>query len=120
MLRSSLKQATKVCSRTNSPLTYQSSIRTFSIGQFNTPNSHAPLVERYRPTWPDADFEMVNENALPPLPPRTVPDELFVFDYRTTSHKGTAKFYNHLMVNPADIRVKAQVSLVRFGYFKNM
>lgn len=86
--------------------------RSITIGQANTKNGVAPLIERYRPSWPDADFEGVNGDTLPPLPPRTVPDELFQFEYRTSTEEGTARFYEHLTVNPADIKVRATVCLV--------
>jgi hypothetical protein len=89
----------------------KTAVRCFSIHHYNSPNSHAPLIERYRPSWPDADFELVDQSQFPQLPPRTVPDDLFNFEYRTSSTKGTAKFYTHLMVNPADIRVRAKFYL---------
>lgn len=75
-------------------------------------NSEAPLVELYRPNWPDPDFENVIPEDLPPLPPRTVPDHLYQFEFRNSSEKGAARFYKHFMTNPADVRVKAQVRYV--------
>ncbi len=118
MLRISCKQIGKLAQVTN-VASQRTVVRALSVGQFNSAYSHAPLVERYRPSWPDADFEGVDENSLPPIPPRTVPDELFHFEFRTTTHKGTAEFYKHLMLNPADIRVKATVMflIVRIYFY---
>lgn len=65
-----------------------------------------PLLEHYRPTWPDPDFLKVD---LPSLPARTVADSALKFEFTASFSKGTAEFYKHLQTSPSDIRVKMRV-----------
>jgi hypothetical protein len=78
------------------------------IQKHNSPNSKMPLLEHYRPTWPDPDFVKLE---LPPLPERTVPDSALKFEFTASFSKGTAEFYKHLQTSPSDIRVKMRVAL---------
>lgn len=79
-----------------------------SIHKHNSPNSKMPLLEHYRPTWPDPDFVKME---MSPLPERTVPDSALKFEFTASFSKGTGVFYKHLQTSPSDIRVKMRVRL---------
>jgi hypothetical protein len=88
------------------------------LHQYNSANAEAPLIEKYRPTWPDPYYVNESSSELPPLPPRTVPDEALRFEIKGSNFKGTAEFYTHLPINPADMRVKLKVSnSIRYFFF---
>ncbi len=78
------------------------------IRSHNNKNASAPLIEKYRPTWPDSDFA---KSAKPDqLLPRTIPDEVLNFELTASLEHGSAIFYPHLPTNPADIKVRLTVS----------
>mmetsp|Transcript_11041 Transcript_11041/g.15233 ORF Transcript_11041/g.15233 Transcript_11041/m.15233 type:complete len:183 (-) Transcript_11041:3-551(-) len=83
-----------------------------------SPNASAPLIQAYRPLWPDPEYfrgsviESSTE-SLPAvnLPPRTIPDSALRFTFKTTFQPGSAISYTHLRINPADFKVSLKVSL---------
>lgn len=78
------------------------------IRSHNNKNSGAPLIEKYRPVWPDADF--AKSSSPEALLPRTIPDSVLNFELTASLEHGSAIFYPHLPTNPADIKVKLTVS----------
>jgi hypothetical protein len=80
------------------------------IHAHNNKNANAPLLEKYRPLWPDADFQ--KGQTPPELPERTIPDSVLNFEMQATFQQGTALFYPHLSHNPADIKVKVHVRII--------
>lgn len=65
-------------------------------------------VKNYRPLWTDFDFAGASTPA--PLPKRTVSDSALNFQLTATFTHGSAIFFPHLKMNPADAKVKMTVS----------
>jgi hypothetical protein len=81
----------------------------------NSPDARVPLIENYRPTWPDFDYETPSDP--PPLLERTVPDNKLSFKMKATFEPGSLVFYPHLNINPADLKVRMRVSSNNFNIF---
>lgn len=73
----------------------------------NNKNSNAPLLEKYRPVWPDADF---GKGKVEELPLRSVAEKDLKFGLTASFESGSSLFYPHLPHNPADFKVKLSVS----------
>ncbi len=78
------------------------------IRSHNNKNASAPLIEKYRPVWPDADFAKLSHPVK--TLPRTIPDSVLNFELTASLEHGSAIFYPHLPSNPADIKAKLRVS----------
>jgi len=65
------------------------------------------VVQTKRPTWLDFQYEDVDTPA--PAPPKTVDDSALQFEMTATFNEGSAIFYPHLKINPADAKVKLTV-----------
>lgn len=76
------------------------------IRAHNNKNSNAPLLEKYRPVWPDADF---GKGKPEELPVRTVSDDVLRFELTASFESGTSLLYPHLPHNPADFKAKLKV-----------
>jgi hypothetical protein len=81
-------------------------LATSVIRGHNNRNSNAPLLEKYRPVWPDSDFGKGNVEELPL---RSVPQEDLKFQLTASFENGSSLFYPHLPHNPADFKVKLSV-----------
>jgi hypothetical protein len=79
-----------------------------SILRNNNPNAKSPLIDQYRPVWPDQDFSVSSKPAT--LPKRTIPDDVLNFKLSATFTPGSSIFYPHLSINPADLKVVMTVS----------
>lgn len=96
----------------------KSGVRTLvDMGRYNNPNSKAPLVEKYRPLWPDVDFTALSKGETDDvtLLPRTVDPTKLIFDIKMTLKTGTSVFYPHLKTNPADCKVALTVHQFSFN-----
>jgi hypothetical protein len=67
-----------------------------------------PLVEHYRPSWPDADFNHPAVHA-PTLLPKTVDDEILSFEMSATFQQERIEQYPHLNIQPQDLKVRMRV-----------
>lgn len=83
-----------------------------TITPYQSPNASAPLLEHYRSSWPDANIDRAEEEAVvEQLPPRTVPDKCLRFEYTAVFRTGEELYYKHLPVNPENFKVKMRVFL---------
>lgn len=73
-------------------------------------SSSNPLIENYRSTWPDPEYQ-APANILESLPKRTVPDSVLKFRMTASFGHGSSIFYPHIATHPADCKVRMQVSL---------
>jgi len=78
-----------------------------------------PLIEHYRPRWPEPAYNIDETNKLSVSPsskvlPRTVPDNKLRFKLKATFDHGASIFYPHLKFHAADYKVTL---LVSFHYF---
>jgi hypothetical protein len=81
-----------------------------SILPHNSPTSSAPLVQHFRPRWPEPELAVVPPDAALKLPEqRTVSEKVLRFQMSATFSHGTSIFYPHLKFNPADIKVSVKV-----------
>ena len=81
-----------------------------SILPHNSPASSAPLVQHFRPRWPEPELAVVPPDAALKLPEqRTVSEKILRFQMSATFSHGTSIFYPHLKFNPADIKVSVKV-----------
>ncbi len=85
------------------------------IRSHNNRNSNAPLLEKYRPVWPDSDF---GKGKIEELPIRTIDDNDLNFGLTASFEHGAALFYPHLPHNPADFKVKLLVSVRGYNICK--
>lgn len=65
-------------------------------------------MKNYHPLWTEFDF--AGAATPPPLPKRTVPESALNFELTATFTHGSAIFYPHMKMNPADAKVKMTVS----------
>jgi hypothetical protein len=68
------------------------------------------LLENYRPTWPDLDFNHPSVKA-PSVLPKSVPNKNIEFEIKATYKRDQYDQYPHMNMNPADLKVKMQVSI---------
>ncbi len=78
------------------------------ITEFNHREAAEPLIEKYRPTWPDSDFSVPNKESIV-IPQRTIPEEKLTFEMKMSMDRGSAFLYPHMPINPADAKVKLWV-----------
>ena len=77
-----------------------------------------PLIEHYRPRWPEPAYNIDETNKLSVSPsskvlPRTIPDNKLRFKLRATFDHGASIFYPHLKFHAADYKV----TLLVVSYF---
>jgi hypothetical protein len=109
------RQQTIVCLSTFQPTNIKVLSSYPSINPHMTPSSPKPLVEHYRPTWPESPLPPVPEkeefNGLFPLAEtREIPASVLRFQMQATFSHGNSIFYKHLHFNPADYKVGLLVS----------
>lgn len=80
-----------------------------------------PLIEHYRPRWPEPAFNIDETNKLSVSPsskvlPRTVPDSKLRFKLKSTFDHGASIFYPHLKFHAADYKVTLFVSSYSYLY----
>lgn len=79
-------------------------------------SSSSPLIENYRSTWPDPEFQAPH-NILAAAPVRTVPDSALGFIMTATLNHGSSIFYPHMDIHPSDCKVKLQVNHMHCNRF---
>lgn len=75
-------------------------------------NSTSPLVQNFRTSWPEpAPLNIkVDDNTIQQhLPERTVPDDVLRYEMTASYDQGSALFYSHMKMNPADFKVVMKV-----------
>ena len=78
-------------------------------------NSTSPLVQNFRTSWPEpAPLKIkVNEHTIQQhLPERTVSDDVLRYEMTASYDQGSALFYSHMKMNPADFKVIVRVCLM--------
>ena len=95
-----------------------SSSRTFSSQSKYSPiDDHrggektTPLIEHFRPKWPEPTVLKFKDTAKDILPHRTVPDSALRFKLTATLTHGQSIYYSHMKFNPADFKVTMYASL---------
>jgi len=91
--------------RVGTPYASKSLTRCFSSENNN-------IVENVTSSWmtnPNANQKV--KGTTPPLPTRTVPDSVLKFKLSTSFDHGSAIFFPHLKMNPADFKVALNVSI---------
>lgn len=77
-------------------------------------NAAVPLLENYRPVWPDPDYihPQLNLEAFPVNPlPRKVPDQAITFDFSIRKNLlDGGKHFPHFKAHPGDMKVRMKVS----------
>ena len=74
-----------------------------------------PLIEHYRPRWPEPQYKIDETNELSVSPSskvlsRTIPDSKLRFKLKSTFDHGASIFYPHLKFHAADYKVTLLVS----------
>jgi hypothetical protein len=109
------RQQTRVCLSTFQP-TKTEVLSTYPrISPHQTRSSPKPLVEHYRPTWPEPPLPPVPEKGeidglFPLAETREIPASVLRFQMQATFSNGNSIFYKHLSINPADYKVGLLVS----------
>ena len=70
-----------------------------------------PLIEHFRPKWPEPATLKFNDAAKGVMPQRTVPDRVLRFKLTATLTHGQSIYYRHMKFNPADFKVIMYASL---------
>lgn len=86
-----------------------------SIYEHSSPASAIPLLEQYRPRWPQLPITKLAEEGecrgvLPIPETRTISASLLRFEMRATFSHGSSLIYEHMAFNPADFKVGVKVS----------
>jgi hypothetical protein len=93
-----------------------------TIDKHSRPSAKFPLIENYRPRWPEPSFNIDETNKLSVSPSskalnRTVPDSKLRFKLKSTFDHGASIFYPHLKYHAADYKVTLFVSFYFYLYF---
>lgn len=83
------------------------------LGKHTSRSSQRPLVQFFRTSWPDPAPAAPAAEAV--LPKRTVPDDVLQFTLKASTQHGSAIFYPHMKMNPADRKVRLDVALRDLG-----
>ena len=93
-----------------------------SINPHNSPASATPLIEHYRPRWPQPPLPSVpsgGKSSLDGVVPilnipakRSVPATALRFSLSATFSHGSSIYYSHLQYHPADFKVSLKVILI--------
>lgn len=102
--RYSLRQLSSACSSQRE-----------NILKHGNPAAAVPLLEQYRPRWPQLPIEKPAEKdefiGILPIPEtRTIPASVLRFQMSATFAHGTSIIYEHMSFNPADFKVGLKVS----------
>jgi hypothetical protein len=86
-----------------------------NIFKHGSPAAAVPLLEQYRPRWPqlpmDTPAEKDEFNGILPIPEtRTIPASVLRFQMSATFAHGSSLIYEHMSFNPADFKVGLKVS----------
>lgn len=90
---------------------------TTTIDKHTSASAKLPLIENYRPRWPEPSFNIDETNKLSVSPSskaikRTVPDSKLRFKLKSTFDHGASIFYPHLKYHAADYKVTLFVSFI--------
>ena len=90
-----------------------------SINQHNSPAAAVPLIEHYRPRWPQPPLAAAptgNKTELNGIVPvlnrpktRSVPASALRFSLSATFSHGSSIYYSHLQYHPTDFKVALKV-----------
>lgn len=83
------------------------------LGKHTSRNAPRPMAQFFRSSWPDAKPAAPAAEAV--LPKRTVSDDVLQFTLTASTQHGSAIFYPHMKLNPADRKVRMDVALRDLG-----
>jgi hypothetical protein len=88
-----------------------------SISDHTDPRSTKPLLEQFRPRWPQPPITKLAEaDEFPgifPIPEtRSIPASVLRFSMQASFSHGASLYYEHLHYNPADFKVTLRVSTI--------
>ena len=92
-----------------------------SISEHTDPRSSKPLLEQFRPRWPQPPITKLAEvdefpGILPIPETRTIPVSALRFQMQVSFSHGASLYYEHLHFNPADFKVILRVRHILFIY----
>ena len=87
-----------------------------SITDHTDPRSTKPLLEQFRPRWPQPPITKLAEvDEFPgifPIPEtRSIPESVLRFSMQASFSHGASIYYEHMHYNPADFKVTLRVSV---------